>query len=195
VWLLLHGYGQLAAEFLETCAPLDDGRRLLVAPEALSRFYLHRTSPSVGASWMTREDRTAEIGDYVQFLDAVWRDVAAAAGTGGAPHLLGFSQGAATAARWAAVGSVPPARLVLWGGDVPPDLDLADGRVAERLRAAALTLVAGRADEYVTDKILARDGARLEAARIPYRVVRFEGGHVLPPGVLREVVEGATPGG
>lgn len=190
VWILLHGYGQLAEAFLEACAPLDDGRRLLVAPEALSRFYVQRTGRPVGASWMTREDRLAEIDDYVRLLDAVWRDVAPREAQQRAVHVLGFSQGAATAARWAVLGVATPARLVLWGGEVPPDVDLADGGVAHRLRGAALTLVAGRHDEYVTDKILARDAARLDAAGIPFRVVRFDGGHELSPEVLRDVAAG-----
>jgi dienelactone hydrolase len=81
----------------------------VVAPEALSRFYVDRGEPAagtparVGATWMTREDREAEIADYVRYLD---RALDAAAGRPGAaaPALgvLGFSQGAATACRWAA---------------------------------------------------------------------------------------------
>src|SRR5213592_1979241 len=73
VWFACHGYGQLAARFLEKLRVLDDGRRYLVAPEGLSRFYLSEspTERRVGASWMTREDRLAEIEDYVRYLDAV----------------------------------------------------------------------------------------------------------------------------
>src|SRR5207247_6476521 len=40
VWFACHGYGQLAARFLEKLRVLDDGHRYLVAPEGLSRFYL-----------------------------------------------------------------------------------------------------------------------------------------------------------
>ncbi len=40
LWFVCHGYGQLAERFLRQFAPLDDGTRLIVAPEALSRFYL-----------------------------------------------------------------------------------------------------------------------------------------------------------
>jgi len=45
VWLVCHGYSQLAERFLRQFAALDDGRRLVVAPEALSRFYLHEVEP------------------------------------------------------------------------------------------------------------------------------------------------------
>src|SRR2546425_708962 len=77
VWFACHGYGQLAARFLEKLRVLDGGRRYLVAPEGLSRFYLSGspTERRVGASWMTREDRLAEIEDYVRYLDAVYADV------------------------------------------------------------------------------------------------------------------------
>src|SRR2546423_15678273 len=76
VWFACHGYGQLAARFLEKLRVLDDGRRHLVAPEGLSRFYLTEipSERRVGATWMTREDRVAEIADYVRYLDAVYDD-------------------------------------------------------------------------------------------------------------------------
>ena len=115
VWFVLHGYGQLAARFLTGFAPIDDGTRLVVAPEALSRFYVDHANRKVGASWMTREDRLAEIDDYVRYLDAVRAEVL----RDGTPrqssvHVLGFSQGAAAAARWTASGAGPVDRLVLW---------------------------------------------------------------------------------
>ncbi len=44
VWFACHGYGQLARRFLEKLRVLDDGRRYLVAPEGLSRFYLSERS-------------------------------------------------------------------------------------------------------------------------------------------------------
>ena len=39
LWFVLHGYSQLAATFIEDFRAIDDGTRLIVAPEALSRFY------------------------------------------------------------------------------------------------------------------------------------------------------------
>src|SRR5256885_14142400 len=107
VWFACHGYGQLASRFLEKLRVLDDGTRFLVAPEGLSRFYLSEspTERRVGASWMTREDRLAEIEDYVRFLDAVYADVLGLIDRSQMTvHALGYSQGAATASRWAAMG-------------------------------------------------------------------------------------------
>src|SRR5690242_1913739 len=126
LWLVCHGYGQLASRFLRPFSALDDGTRLIVAPEGLSRFYSDPNQHErVGASWMTREDRLTEIDDYVRYLDAVHAEVRSAGG-GGTSRLvvLGFSQGVATACRWVARGSVPVERLIAWGGELPPELDL-----------------------------------------------------------------------
>jgi predicted esterase len=190
LWYVLHGYGQLATPFLEDFSAIDDGTRLIVAPEALSRFYegdaqarLHKDAP-VGASWMTREDRDSEIGDYLAYLDAVHESMLAAAGGETPPvvTVLGFSQGGATAARWVASGRVHAARLVLWGSQFPPEVDLADP--AAPLRRAESTLVIGTKDIFATPKVVANETARLNNAGFPYRLVRFEGGHRLDDATL-----------
>jgi len=187
LWFVLHGYGQLAARFIRHFEPLDDGSRLVVAPEGLSRFYIEvNRADKIGASWMTREDRLVEIADYVRYLDAVY----AAVGGATAPRVvvLGFSQGTATAARWLATGAARADRLILWGGEVPPDLDLAAARA--RWLETGVTLVAGSTDPFITTKVLARDEARLRETGIVYQVERFEGGHELDAEVLREIVRG-----
>jgi predicted esterase len=190
VWFLCHGYGQLAGRFLEKLRGLDDGRRYLVAPEGLSRFYLSEspTERRVGASWMTREDRLTEIEDYVRYLDAVYAAVFRELDrTRVTVHALGFSQGAPTVSRWAATGTGLIDRLVLWGGEFPPDLDLSRESTVERLRAARLTLVYGRSDEFITPKVVATTTARLRQHAIPYKEIVFDGGHEVSAAVLPEL--------
>ena len=186
VWFVLHGYGQLAARFLERFRALDDGRRLLVAPEGLSRFYLSEQPAErrVGATWMTREDRLNEIADYLRYLDALYAAVAPR----GSVHVLGFSQGASTAVRWVGLGAARVDRLIVWGGEIPPDLELADQGVAGRLRAARLALVYGRDDEYFPRKIVAATEERLAAAGIPYEAVSYDGGHEVDGTVFERLV-------
>ena len=190
LWFVCHGYGQLAGRFLRHFEPLDDGSRVIIAPEGLSRFYLSESPAErrVGASWMTREDRLVEIEDYVRYLDAVHDHVRG--GMRSEPvsvHAIGFSQGAATVSRWAALGKTHVDRLVLWGGEFPPDLDLTPGMVAERLRSARLTLVYGRADELITPKVVRQIGERLRASGVPYEEMPFDGGHELNETVLKQL--------
>src|SRR5467141_3346918 len=137
LWFVCHGYGQLASRFLERFRVVAAERRCIVAPEGLSRFYLTEspTERRVGASWMTREDRLHEIDDYVHYLDAVYDNITL---PNARVTALGFSQGSATVCRWAAFGSTRIERLIVWGGEVPPDLDLSQRKTAERLRAASL---------------------------------------------------------
>ncbi|MBI3567612.1 MAG: hypothetical protein HY084_05350 [Gemmatimonadetes bacterium] len=196
LWIVLHGYGQLAAPFLEGLAAVDDGSRLLVAPEALSRFYegsveervKRQGEQVVGASWMTKEARLDDIADNIAYLDAVhgWCRDRLRATRGGAPPLtvLGFSQGAATAARWIAAGSAEVARHLVWGSTLPPDADLSP---ASPLRRPATFLVIGARDRFATEKLVAAEHARLDAAGFPYRAVRFDGGHRLDDDTLRAI--------
>src|SRR6266702_2057585 len=190
VWFACHGYGQLASRFLEKLRVLDDGRRYLVAPEGLSRFYLSESSTErrVGASWMTREDRLAEIEDYVRYLDAVYAEVFGSLDRARVTvHALGYSQGASTVSRWVAMGKAKIDRLTLWGGEFPPDLDLTLDTVANRLRAARMTLVYGRSDEYITPKVVSGIVERLRQHEIPYEEIPFDGGHELNEAALRRL--------
>lgn len=207
-WVALHGYGQLAADVLAPFAAVAGPERAVLAPEALSRFYVDglETHEQVGASWMTREAREDEIADYVGYLDAVVRRLRPddgrpqAAGeevasglrpddTSPSIRVLGFSQGAATASRWALLGDTAVDRLVLWGGAPAHDLDL-DAH-AERLRAMDLTLVVGTEDPYVTAERRAAVRRQLARHDIPVAVRTFEGGHRLDDDTLRAVVGAA----
>jgi predicted esterase len=192
VWFVLHGYGQLARRFIRHFTPLDDGSRLVVAPEALNRFYV--VSPDktpaadrpVGATWMTKEDREGEIADYVDYLDALATEVLGRLPTDARPILrirvLGFSQGAATASRWVIRGAIHAHELILWGGMLPPEIDLTDGHRA--MRGVPLTLVVGANDGFATPELVAEQEARLKRHAVPYELRRFQGGHVIDRDML-----------
>lgn len=196
VWFVLHGYGQLAATFIRQFEVLDDGTRLIVAPEALNRFYMTGVTSApaserpVGATWMTREDRQHEIADYIAYLDALWSSVVADLPEQATIRLtvLGFSQGTATAARWASLGAARPRHLVLWGGLLPPELDIADP--SHRLRDTDLRFVIGSEDGFVTGARLAEEESRMQAAGLPYEVVRYNGRH----GIKRDPLLGIAHG-
>ena len=175
VWFVLHGYGQLARYFIRHFESIQNGRRLIVAPEALSRHYLPGHE-RVGASWMTREDRLTEIDDYLAYLDTlhdqIFERVARSRVT---VHVLGFSQGGATATRWATLGRVDADRVILWASDLPHDLDLTAH--ADTLRRRTLELVVGTEDEFLTPTRLAEQEALLSEHSVPYRLRTFTGPH------------------
>ncbi len=182
-WFVLHGYGELADEFLEGFAELFALERVLVAPEGLSRFYRRRGTGPVGASWMTKVAREDEIADTVRYLDAVYGTVLRGLDPTARVHVLGFSQGAASAFRWAALGLSRIDRLTLWAEGVPGDVDLEKHRA--RLERIEITLVAGRSDEFRDERKIESDVERLRAARLTHRVIRFDGGHELDRPTLR----------
>lgn len=184
LWLACHGYGQLAADFIADFAVLPPDVRV-VAPEGLNRYYVdvgnnpHGPDSPVAATWMTRTDRLAEIEDYVRYLDLVYDEAIATAGA--APvTALGFSQGVATVARWAARTSRRLDRLVLWAAGLPPELTPS----ADRFAGATIVLAAGTRDRWFDPE---RAAAALRTANLDPRILRFDGGHRLDDDTLREL--------
>lgn len=176
VWVALHGYGQLAADFLQPFGSTVGAGRCVVAPEGLSRFYVDGNHERVGASWMTREDRETEIEDYVSYLDATIEALPLNPDSVSI-CVLGFSQGAATASRWALLGDTDIARLVLWGGTLAHDLDLAEH--APTLRQMDLIVVGGTDDPYISSNDRNQFLERLDDNGISARTYTFDGGHRL----------------
>ncbi len=184
IWIVLHGYGQLARYFMWKFEGLEDGL-LIAAPEGLSRFYTDEAHTRVGATWMTREDREHEIRDQSTYLDALVAELLKH--TGSVPvHVLGFSQGVPTACRWSLNGHTTIQRLVLWAGGLPPEPD------PQQLHAAwaklDLHLVLGTQDQYAGDKELQQQVARLRMANVPHQVHRFQGGHELEQVLLTRLL-------
>jgi predicted esterase len=119
--IALHGYGQLAKFFLRKFQGLQSKGRV-VAPEGPHRFYLQGYSGRVGASWMTKEARELDIQDNLVGLNALLSELQKSY----SPKkitLLGFSQGAATAARWYQQNPSAFDELILWAAVFPPDID------------------------------------------------------------------------
>jgi len=192
VWFVCHGIGQLAVRFITRFSALAADTRVIIAPEALSRYYLtaptSRQAPksSVGASWMTAEDREAEIDDYVGYLDKLYDQVFAAIPRRKAKlTVLGFSQGVATACRWLVAGRAEADRVILWAGMLPPELS-AEG-AAKLAQHEPLTMVVGRSDQFATAEVVAAEEARLLGLGVPSRTVWFDGGHEVETGPLLDL--------
>ena len=196
VWFALHGYKQLARRFMRRFEPIAGEGRLVVAAEALSRFYVssesgrHGAASVVGATWMTREDREHEIADYVRYLDRLAAHVLGGLGDergddGPRILVLGFSQGVATATRWVVHGSIRPDRLLLWGDFTPPDLDLEAARTA--FDGIDVVAVRGNSDPALSPRLAEEEAVRLSEAGLHVRSLRYDGGHDIDADTLVEL--------
>jgi predicted esterase len=193
VWVVCHGYAQLASRFITHFEDIATPERLIVAPEGLHRFYLDpppapAANRRVGATWMTRHDRESDIRDYVAYLDRVVAHV-----TGGRRDVriraLGFSQGSATVFRWAVLGNTQVDDLILWAGEVPPDVDMQ--RAATRLHPTRITYVRGSEDRMLPEAVALRQIELLGAAGLSCEVLSFDGGHELDAALLAAIAGAA----
>lgn len=185
LWIVCHGYGQLAKYFLRHFSVLDKGDTVIVAPEALSRFYLDGFSGRVGATWMTKEDRLAEIEDQAAYLNLLLTETLAQLPADVKITILGFSQGGATVCRWLASGNVPCHQFILWAAAFPEDLDFEkDKNVFEHL---PVSVVYGTHDQFISEDSLQRKYDLLTKLGINPTIYTFEGGHTLDPEILRKL--------
>ncbi len=152
----------------------------MIAPEGLSKFYSKGGDGPVVASWMTKENRAAEIEDYLAYLTTVLNYVADKAPKAGI-FLLGFSQGAATAARFfCQAESNLVNSLVIWGAVFPPDIEFGLKIGAE---ARPIFIMKGSSDPFLPENIKLPDFAH-HAIQIV-----FDGGHELPPHEIRKLIQ------
>jgi predicted esterase len=174
-WLTCHGFAQLAGEFINEFEPLVALGGHIVAPEALNRFYTRGFDGRVAATWMTKDDRDAEIQDYVTYLDGLYTQETKALNPTAQKHILGFSQGATTVCRWVALRQPAFDHLWLCSGDLPHDLDWVFFKKA--MEGRILHLVLGNADPLLPEGRKESTQAKIEEYDITYEVHEFEGAH------------------
>ena len=196
LWVVIHGYGQLAADFAGAFEVLVDDHSAVVAPEALNRYYKDaerqagpHTDTPVAATWMTRVYRDAEIADYVEYLDKL---AAAVRPPGARLGVIAFSQGVATAWRWVALGSTSFDRVIMWAGALPPDLDVTNHRA--RFPAHGVEIVYGTRDAQLPWIGVEEQRERLTAGGLPFVVTTFDGGHRIDRDTLVALARGASGG-
>lgn len=192
VWFVCHGYGQLASDFVKEFDCIASPERLIVAPEGLSRFYVpagegfHGPDAKIGATWMTREDREAEISDYVGYLDCLYDSVFEKVDRAGASvTVLGFSQGGATANRWLTRGKARADRLLMWGCLLASDSDL--NQAAAYFRDTELSIIYGTRDQFANTGMIADYEKLLREHSVPYRLETFNGGHRMDRDTLKRL--------
>jgi predicted esterase len=184
IWLVFHGYGQLAGYFIRKFQNLDD-THYVIAPEGLSRFYLSDNSGRVGASWMTNEDRLTDIENQIAYINKIYQSVQPNIKRGAKLIVLGFSQGTATAMRWIVNQSITPDKLLLWAGTIPPDLDAENKNVD--LSGIDTYIVQGDTDPYLETVYMENMRDWLEFYKIKQKDIKFPGGHTIDVETLKQL--------
>ena len=178
--IALHGYGQLAKFFLRKFQGLQSKGRV-VAPEGPHRFYLQGYSGRVGASWMTKEARELDIQDNLVGLNALLSELQKSY----SPKkitLLGFSQGAATAARWYQQNPSAFNQLILWAAVFPPDIDAGSFPTKKPLH-----FVLGTQDEYYQGE--AAQQLLRHYQSMGFKVHTYAGKHDIDGEVLKRLLD------
>lgn len=180
--VVLHGYGHLARYFIRKFQILSDDF-LIVAPEGMHRFYLKGESGKVGASWMTKEDRLIDIEDNVHYLNQLLSHIKKTYPSITEVHLLGFSQGGATAARWAGMGSVKLKSIVLWACVFPPDME----NIGTMLQENKYFILGDKDEYFMTSELQSTWLSHYE--KLGYQTKTYEGVHDIDSNVLRKVYD------
>ena len=177
IWFVIHGFAQLAEDFLKSFALLDNGKRYLVAPEALNRFYLKVGKPEVGTTWMTREDRENEIHDYVVYLNMLY-DSVVPSGNKAKITVLGFSQGVATVSRWMYKNNRRVDTLILYAGETANELQNAESIAAYGQEKKYF--ICGDQDQFINELNI----HKVKSLLTGFEFVSFEGKHEIKAEVL-----------
>ncbi|NUQ24404.1 MAG: phospholipase [Saprospiraceae bacterium] len=184
LWITCHGYGQLAGQFIRKFEAVLDEETLVVAPEGLSRFYWEGVSGDVGASWMTKDDRLAEIDDYVAYLSSLYDFFVTQLPPQTRIVLAGFSQGCATQLRWITRQLPHFDVLLLWAGGLPEDIDYKP--LLPYFQEKSLHFVYGLQDQYLTEERIATQSQWLADTGLPLQIHTFDGKHEIDREVLRQ---------
>jgi predicted esterase len=186
--IALHGYGQLVPYFIRKFHQVNSDDILVIAPEGLHRFYLNGTSGRVGASWMTKEARLDDIEDNINYLNQVY-SVYNQNHTFQKVIVLGFSQGAATAARWIEKTEFRIDAFIQWAGVFPPDLEINANN--SKWQSLKHFYVVGNQDPYFAENSndAYNQSEWLKKHNFHPEISTFEGKHDIDAATLNRILE------
>ncbi|WP_338812526.1 alpha/beta hydrolase [Bernardetia sp. Wsw4-3y2] len=193
IWIVFHGYGQLAEYFIKKFEGLNSKynpeQHYIIAPQGLSTAYLESFTGRVGANWMTKHDRELDIENNLHYLESLMNselnDIASIDTTEKKIIVLGFSQGAATASRWIAHTKFEISEFLVWGGMIAHDID----SIFYKKMKDKITLFYGDKDEFISEEGLKTSLMKLENLGITPNLVPYKGTHKIYTDVLKKFIE------
>jgi predicted esterase len=186
IWLVLHGYGQLAEFFVRKFKTVYSPQRLFIAPEGTNYNYLEGFQGRVGANWMTKHERETAIANNHRFLDRLMETFLDKYPQKPTVHVLGFSQGAATVTRWASHWPGKISTLVLWAGGFALDMDLAIAK--DSFLDTSVILALGEHDEVISSALIQKQEELISKLEIDVRRLSYPGGHEIESGLLGKII-------
>lgn len=186
IWLVVHGYGQLAEFFIRKFKSYFSPERLFIAPEGTNYNYLEGFQGRVGANWMTKHERETAIENNHRLLNQLIDSLLEGYAETPKINVLGFSQGAATATRWASNWDKKIDKIVLWAGGFALDLNIHAAH--DTFAETDLILVLGEKDDLITSESIVRQEELILSLGKPVKRLTFEGGHELDARVLEKII-------
>ena len=188
IWFVFHGYGQLAKEFIKNFEVIVDDQTLIVAPEALNKFYLRGFNGKIGATWMTKEDRENEINNYVEMIDSIYKEIVKDIDISSIKiNVLGFSQGTHTAVRWLDRTNIKVDNLLLWSGTFPHDCNYRDN--IEYWSNVKTKIILGTNDRFISEDHHKKELEYLDDRGFNYDLITYENGHEIDLSKLLTIAE------
>ncbi|WP_375562198.1 alpha/beta hydrolase [Bernardetia sp. OM2101] len=190
IWIIFHGYGQLAEYFIKKFEKLNTNKNYIIAPQGLSTAYLESFTGRVGANWMTKHDRELDIENNLHYLETLIKtELAEISITDKKIIVLGFSQGAATASRWIAHTNYKVYNFLVWGGMIAHDID----SIFYKKMHDKITLFYGDKDEFISEEGLKTSLMKLEKLGISPKLIPYKGSHKIYTEVLNDFIENSLP--
>ncbi len=194
IWLVCHGYGQLAKHFIRRFDILDLAKNYVIAPQGLSKFYIDGNYGKVGASWLTKENREMDLQNALTYLHFIYENEVAKLLQNPLKsnpnklkiNLLGFSQGAAMISRWAMACQIPFDKLVIWGGRFPDEIRKEQLDFVKP--TAEIVLVIGDKDEFYQQTYIDEETTKLTNLIKTPQLIVFDGTHEVRRDVLQQLI-------
>lgn len=176
IWFVFHGYGMLGEFFIKKFESLVDSETIIIAPEAMSRFYLNNKYERVGASWITKVDKDDDIIDNSNFLNQLYNKLISQIGHEQINlNILGFSQGGSTACRWALNEKFNINSICFWGSDIPKEC--LTEKYRNRWNTMKISIIIGKKDTLIPLEYREKFRDLINDYELNYSLVEYDGDH------------------
>ena len=177
VWFVLHGYAELASDFIKDFEVLDNGTRFIVAPEGLNKFYARGFGGKPAATWMTSEDRETEIIDCINYLNTLYQSLIIPVHV--KVTVFGFSQGVATASRFIHHTQQKIDAFIIYAGEIASELI---NPISTPISKLPIIYITGKTDPFITPE--KQKSVYNLMNQLDAKIIEFSGGHEIKKEVL-----------